>query len=110
MANALGALFGPIGAAIGANTSIGQQINNMVTSKAATGKAIGPGGKTSSSVFTSAPTSRTDAGFTSAPTSRTDAGSEMSSLLSSSGSGVTGNLGDELRKKRAETYSNKWRG
>jgi hypothetical protein len=42
------------------------------------------------------------------PTSRTDAGSEMSSLLSSSGG--TGNLGDELRKKRAETYSNKWRG
>ena len=95
MANALGVLFGPIGAAIGANTSIGQQLNNMVTSKAAIGKAIGPGGKTSSPVFTSA------------PTSRTDAGSEMSSLLSSSG---TGNLGDELRKKRAETYSNKWRG
>ena len=41
------------------------------------------------------------------PTSRTDAGSEMSSLLSSGG---TVNLGDELRKKRAETYSNKWRG
>lgn len=41
------------------------------------------------------------------PTSRTDAGSEMSNLLSSGG---TGNLGDELRKKRAETYSNKWRG